>query len=143
MLHVLKPADDLHVLGAGCHRVGRLVDRLQAAAAEAVDRRAADAAWQAGQQRHDSADVEPLLLLLLRVAEHDVFDRRRIDAGSLDERLHHRRGEIVGANVAKDAPLGVSPPDGRPAAVNDHWSFHSEVTIADELVSEAASVAGR
>jgi hypothetical protein len=104
--------------------MGGLVERLEAAAAEAIDRGAAGGARQAGEQADDAADVEPLLLLLLRIAEDDVFDRRRVDAGPLDEGLDHRRGKIVGAHVAKDAALGVGPPDRGPAAVNDHWSFH-------------------
>ena len=41
VLHVLQAADDLHVFEAGGDRVRRLVERLQAAAAEAIDRRPA------------------------------------------------------------------------------------------------------
>ena len=41
VVHVLQPADDLHVFEAGHDRVRRLVDGLQARAAQPVDRRAA------------------------------------------------------------------------------------------------------
>ena len=41
VLHVLQAADDLHVLAAGHDGVRRLVERLQAGAAQAIDRRAA------------------------------------------------------------------------------------------------------
>ncbi len=84
VVHVLQPADDLHVLGAGRDGVGRLVDRLQAAAAQAVDGGAPDARGQSGEQADDAADVEPLFALLLAAAEHHVLDGRGIDARAVD-----------------------------------------------------------
>ena len=50
VLHVLQPADDLHVFEAGHDGVRGLVDGLQARAAEAVDRGAAGVRGQAGHQ---------------------------------------------------------------------------------------------
>jgi hypothetical protein len=104
--------------------VSCLVQRLQTAAAEAIDRGAADGARQAGQQGDDPANIKALFFLLLGVAEDDVFNRRGIDAGPLDDGANDRGGEIVGTNVAKDAALRMGPPNRRPAAVNDYWSFH-------------------
>ena len=50
VVHVLQAADDLHVLGTGQDGVRRLGERLQAAAAEAIDRRAARLDRQPGHQ---------------------------------------------------------------------------------------------
>ena len=80
VVHVLQAADDLHVFGIGQDRVRCLGERLQAAAAESIHRRAAGLDRQPGHQADGPSHVESLLALLLRVAEHDVFDRGRIDA---------------------------------------------------------------
>lgn len=84
MLHVLQPADNLHVLPAGENRVARLIERLQTAAAKPVDRGPASGAGQPRQERDDPCNVEPLFPLLLGIAEHHVFDFRGIDPGPLD-----------------------------------------------------------
>ena len=124
VVHVLQPADDLHVLKAGHDRVRRLVERLQARAAEAIDRRAAGFHRQAGHQRDRAGGVEALLALLLRVAQHDVFDFAGVDAGSLDQRADDVHGQIVGPHVAEHALLLVGPADRRAHAVDDHGVFH-------------------
>ena len=102
----------------------RLVQRLQAAAAETIDRRAAGLDGEAGHQADHASDIKSLFALLLRVAEHDVFDGRGIDAGALDERADDGHGEIVGADVAKDALLRVSAANRRAAAINYNGGFH-------------------
>ena len=124
VVHVLQAADDLHVLGIGQDRVRRLGERLQAAAAQAIDGRAARLDRQPGHQADRAGDVEPLLALLLRVAEDDVFDRGRIDAAALDERAHHGDGQVVGADVAKDALLRMSPANRRATGINNNGGFH-------------------
>ena len=108
--------------------VRRLGERLQAAAAEAIDRRAARLDGEPAIRPTVAGDVEPLLALLLRVAEHDVFDLGRIDAGPLDERADHRHGEIVGADVAKDALLRVRPANRRATAINNDGVLHSSIS---------------
>ena len=83
-----------------------------------------------GETRHQpdrAGDVESLLALLLRVAEHDVFDRGRVDAGPLDQRADHGDGQIVGADVAKDALLRMRAADRRATAINDNGSFHKSI----------------
>ncbi len=124
VLHVLQAADDLHVFEAGHDGVRSLVDRLQAGAAQAVDGRAAGVRRQARHQPHDAGGVHALLALLLRIAEHDVFDFGRVDAGALDEGLDDRHGQVVGADVAKDALVFVGPANGRSHAIDNHGAFH-------------------
>ena len=108
VLHVLQAADDLHVFEAGHDGVRRLVEGLQAGAAQAIDRRAAGLRGQPGHQADDAGHVEPLLALLLRVAEHDVFDLGGIDAGALDERLARpaRPGRRSGRRERRPSPRG-------------------------------------
>ena len=109
VLHVFQAADDLHVLEAGHDGVRGLVDGLQARAAQAIDRRAAGVRRQAGHQPHDAGGVHALLALLLGIAQHDVFDFGRVDAGALDEGFDHLHGQVVGADLAKDALVLVGP----------------------------------
>jgi hypothetical protein len=104
--------------------VGGLVDRLQAAAAKTVDRRAADAAGQAGEQRDNAADVKTLLALLLGIAKHDVFNDRGVDARALNHCTYHGGREIIRAHVTKDAALRVSATNGRATAINYDRNFH-------------------
>ena len=80
-----------------------------------------------GHQADGAGDVEPLLALLLRVAEDDVFDRGRIDAGPLDERADHGDGQVVGADVAKDALLRMGPANRRAAAIDNDGGFHDHI----------------
>ena len=124
VVHVLEAADDLHVFGTGEDRVRRLGERLQTAAAESIDGRPARLDGDARHQADRAGDVQPLLALLLRVAEHDVFDRGRVDAGPLDERADDGDGEVVGANVAKDALLRMRSANRRATTINDDGSFH-------------------
>ena len=107
VLHVLQAADDLHVFEAGHDGVRGLVDGLQARAAQAVDRRAAGVRRQPGHQADDAGDVEPLLALLLRVAQHDVFDLGRIDAGALDERLRPPATARSSERTSRKTPLSL------------------------------------
>jgi len=113
VLHVLQAADDLHVLGAGQDRMRSLIERLQARAAQAVDRRTAGLGRQAGHQRHAAGDIESLLALLLGVAQHDVFDLMRIDAAALDHGLDDGDGQVVAADVAENSLILVRPADRR------------------------------
>ena len=67
---------------------------------------------QAGEQRGHAGDVSVVLPGLIRAAQIDVLDLRRIDAGALDRSGDGDRGEVVG-------------PDGRErAAVPAHRRSH-------------------
>src|SRR5207245_2372537 len=83
-LHVLDAACYLHVLAVGRHALRRLVDRLEAGAAQAVDRRPAHLDRQAGDQSRHAGNVVALLALLLDTAPVDVLDVARRDAGPLE-----------------------------------------------------------
>ena len=72
----------------------------------------------------DAGGVEPLLALLLGVAQHDVFDLVGVDAGALDQGLDHLHGQVVGADVAKDPLLFVGPANRRADAIDNHGAFH-------------------
>jgi hypothetical protein len=125
VVHVLQTTDDLHILGAGRDRVGRLVESLQAAAAQAVDRGASGRCRQPGEQAHNPANVETLFPLLLRAAEDDIFDDRWVDLRALNKRGNDGSGEIVGPHVAKHAALRMCSADRSAATVDDDGGFHS------------------
>ncbi len=124
MLHVLQAADDLHVFEARHHGVRSLVQRLQARAAQAVDRGAGRGDREIRHQRHVTGRVEALLALLLRVAQHQVFDLGRIDARALDNRLDDGHRQVVAANVAEHALVLVRPANGGPHRIDYDGSFH-------------------
>ena len=84
VLHVLDAAGDLHVLAAGGDALGRLVDRLQAGAAVAIDGRAADLDRKAGDEGGHAGDVETLLAFLLDAAPVNVLDGCGRDLGPLE-----------------------------------------------------------
>jgi len=123
-MHVLEAAYDLHILGVGHNCVRSLRERLQAAATKPIDRRPASFDGQPGHQTDGTGHIETLLALLLRIAEYDVFDGGRIDPAALDDRAHDSDGEIIGADISKDALFRVSPPDGRATSFNNNGGFH-------------------
>ena len=86
VLHVLEAADDLHVFHTGRNGVGRLVNRLQAAAAKAIHRAAASSDRQSGHERDGPRRVVTLLAGLLRTPQDDIADLLWIDRISCDER---------------------------------------------------------
>jgi hypothetical protein len=65
-----------------------------------------------------------LLALLLRVAQHDVFDRRRVDAASFYESAHHSYSQIIGADVSKNALLRMGSANRRAAGIDYYSGFH-------------------
>ena len=126
MLHVLQPAHDLHVFVAGHDRVRGLIERLQTAAAQSIDGRAPGRGADAGHQRDVPGDVQALLLGLLRVAQHDVFDGVGRDAGALRSTLRRRPRPDRRSRVSrKVAALGMSSPDGRADTINDDSGVHA------------------
>jgi hypothetical protein len=83
----------------------------------------AASAGQAGHQGHRPGDVQALLALLLRIAQHDVFDFGRIDAGAIDQRADDGDGQVVAADVAKDAFSLWARPMGVRTAIDNHGMF--------------------
>ena len=135
VVHVLQAADDLHVLGAGHDRMRRLVDRLQAAAAQPVDRRPAGLDGSPAIRPTMRATLNPCSLCCC------VLPRTTssITAGSMPVRSTSARTTATArssrAHVAKDALLGVRPANRRAAAINNDSGFHGSVLIATEARS--------
>ena len=57
-----------------------------------------------GEQRAEARDVAVVFAGLVRVAEDDVVDAGRVDAGALHDRAHHDGGEVVGADGSTARP---------------------------------------
>ena len=127
VVHVLDAAGDLNVLALGGDALGGLVDGLEAGAAVAVDRHAADLQRQPGDQRGHAGHVVALFALLLDAAPVDVFDLRSGNADALHQGLHQVGRQVVGADVAVDALFGVGAADGRADGVDDNGAAHGEI----------------
>ena len=84
-----------------------LDDRLEAGAAQPVDRLAGDLDRQPGEERGHAADVAVVLARLVRRAEDDVVDRRGVDPGALDERADDVRRQVVGPHVLQRAAVAA------------------------------------
>ena len=90
-----------------------------------IDRRPARLDRQPAIRPTVRATLNPCSRCCCVLPEHDVFDRSRIDAAPLDQRAHHRHGQIIGADVAKDTLLRMSPANRRATSINDYGGFHS------------------
>jgi hypothetical protein len=62
--------------------------------------------------------------LLLRIAQEQVFDFGGVDTGALDDGLDHGHGQVVAADIAKDAFFFMRAADGRANPVNNDCVFH-------------------
>ena len=105
--HALDAAGNKKITVIGFHGASRLIDRFEARAAQAIDRRAGNCVRQAGKQRRVACDVARVFARLIGAAEVDVFDLFFIDAGLFDELRNDKRGEIVGANVFENAAVAA------------------------------------
>ena len=105
-------------------RVRGLGQRLQTAAAEAIDCRPGRLDRKTGHQADRAGHVEALFALLLGVAQYNVLDRARVNSRSRDERANDLDGKVVGADVAKNTLFGVRPANGRATAVNYDGVLH-------------------
>ena len=85
-------------------------------------RHARNRVGQPGQQRRHPGDVAVVLARLVRAAEVDVLDLRRVDAGSLHRRGHCDRRQVVRTHACQAASV---PPDRRP-----HRGEHDGATHA-------------
>jgi hypothetical protein len=99
---------------------------LQAAAAQAIDRRPAGFDRQSCHQSNGTCDIESLLHRLLCIAEQYIFDFRGIDSGPFDERFNTGDREVIAADVSKQASVFVSPADWRAQAIDDDGGFHND-----------------
>ena len=105
--HRFDAAADEHVTVADGDRVGRRVDRLETRAAQPVDGLPADLDREAGEQQRHPGHVAVVLAGLVRAAEDDVLDERRVDARAIDHRAQDRGGEIVGSDARKRTPIAA------------------------------------
>ena len=125
VVHVLQAADDLHVLGIGQDRVRRLGERLQAAAAQPIDRRPAGLDRQPGHQADRAGDVEPLLALSAACCR---ARRLRSRAGSMPVRSTSARTTATARSserTSRNTPFsGMGPANRRAAAIDDDGVFH-------------------
>ncbi len=94
-------------------------DRLEARSAQPIYRLAGHLDRQAGQQCGQAAHVAVVLARLVRGAQDDVVDARRVDAGSLDEGANDMRRQVIGPDILQGA--AVSAERGA-QAVNDNGS---------------------
>ncbi len=98
--HRFHAAREHHGRVAGLDRPARLDGRLEARRAEAVDRDPGDACRQAGEQHGHARHVAVLLARAVGVAEDDVVEAPRIEAGiALADRGHHVGREVVGSRL--------------------------------------------
>ncbi len=111
--HRLDAAADEHVAVADLDGVGRRVDRLEPAAAQPVDRQAADLDREAGQQDRHAGDVPVILAGLVGAAEDHVLDEGRVDAGAVDDGPQDDRRQVVGSDGCQRAAVAADRgPDG-------------------------------
>ena len=89
---------------AGLDRAARLHRGVEARAAQAVDGGGRHARRQAGEQHGHAPDVAVVLAGAVGVAEHDVVDPRRVEAGArASSAAHDVRGEVVRAHAGERA----------------------------------------
>ncbi len=127
VMHVLESPGDLDVLSSSRDGVDRLVQRLQAAPAKPVHGRAGRRRRKSSHQRDDARNVHALLTRLLRVPEDHVLHKIRVDPGSLEESLYAGDGQIVAADISKNAALGVRAADRRSHAIDNDCLVHDTI----------------
>ena len=115
--HRLDAAGHEDVAVADGDGVGRGVDRLEAAAAEPVDREPADLDREARQKERHPGDIAVVLARPVRAAEDHVLDQPPGRSRSVPRsRASDDRREVVGANGGQGAAVA---PDGRPDRIDD------------------------
>jgi hypothetical protein len=112
--------------------VGRRVDRLEARAAQPVDRESGDLDRQARQQERHPGHVPVILAGLVGAAEDDVLDDRGVDLRPLDDRPDDERRQVVRPDARQHATI---PPERRPDRIDDPGlpKGSTEVTHRDSL----------
>jgi hypothetical protein len=109
-----------------------LVDRLKTAAAQSIDGRSTGGTGQPGHQRDDASNVKTLLALLLSISQDDVFDLGWIDVGPLDQSFHHSDRQIVGADVAKNAPFVMGTANRGATTIDYNSSIHGFLGLKEK-----------
>ena len=112
--HRFDAAADEHVAVADRDRVGRRVDRLEPRAAQPVDGQPADLDREVGEEQRHPGDVAVVLAGLVRAAEDDVLDERRVEAGAVDDRAQDGGGEIVRPDASRARRRSGRSACGRP-----------------------------
>ena len=114
--HRLDAGRDHYVVGPRHDALGGEMGSLLGGSALAVDGGADDFLRKTGCQSGVAGDVETLLAGLGDTAHDHVLDQRRVDAGSVDQRLEGDRGQVDGMDVLElPVPLG----DRRPHRIDD------------------------
>ena len=116
VVHVLDPADHLHVLRTGNDCMASLRECLQTRATQPVGRGARHRQRQAGEEGGGAGHIPPQLTPLLGHAENDILHRLRIDTAAFHRSPHHSRGQFIAAHMAKQATQRMGLADRRSAA---------------------------
>ena len=104
--HALDAAGDDQAALPAADRPRRHRDRIEAGAAEPVQRHAARRLRQPGEQPRHARDVAIVLARLVGAAVDHILDRPPIDAWiAFDQRPDRVRGEIVGADRREAAAI--------------------------------------
>ena len=101
--HVLHAAGDDEVHRPRHHGLGGELHGLLGGAALSVDRHAGDVLRQSGREPARAGDAARLRPDRVDVAEHDVVDGVRVDAGAFDERRDAVGAEVGGMDGGETA----------------------------------------
>jgi hypothetical protein len=134
--HRFDASADEHVPIADRDRVRRRIDGLEAGAAQAIDRLAADLDREARQQRRHSGDIAVVLAGLVRAAEDDVLDEHRIEAGAVHHRPEHEGGKVVGSDARQRTAVA---PDRRPDRLDDPGLTNGPLRVTGHALDRSGS----
>ncbi|MNZ34393.1 hypothetical protein D3C78_517660 [compost metagenome] len=127
--HVLRPAGDHDVGGAGGDGAGGKMHCHLARAAFAVDGQAGNGHRPAGAEQCGAGDVGRLLADLGDTAEDHVIDLRGRQIDALQQLADHQRTQMVGTHTGQAATEAA---DRRTHRINDHDVFHSALALSPE-----------
>ncbi len=125
--HRFHPAGHEDVTIADCDRVCGGVDRLEPAATQTIHGQASDLRRQASQQGSHPGNVSIVLTGLVRAAQDDVLDERRVDSRSVEKCPNHGRRQIVRAYASQRPAV---PAERRPQRGDDPGFTNGPVRLA-------------
>jgi hypothetical protein len=103
--------------------MGRAPHRIEAGAAQAIDRGPGDRLPKPRQQHRHAGDIAIVFARLIGATEHRVVERGPIDSGVTDhQRFDRKRRQIIGADRGERS---VEPADGRPDSVANEGLVHA------------------